>query len=214
MSHPTITLEAAGRIIDAGQEKARDLGLNAVFAVLDAGANLVAFERMDGAWLASNDLALTKSRTSVMFEAPSEALNCTTADRRAGAALRPHQRWAPVDGRRRSDPGRKRPTHRRTRRLGWDPRAGCRGRPNRGRLGLVAEPRVPVAASRPAFPWEAVEENPLRQPPTGTLVVTTGHPWRSLDASRRNEIQPSSNTDQPLRISSEVASADHPAGQS
>lgn len=75
MSHPTITLDAASRIIDAGQEKARDLGLNAVFAVLDAGANLVAFERMDGAWLASNDLALAKSRTSVMFEAPSEALN-------------------------------------------------------------------------------------------------------------------------------------------
>lgn len=75
MSHPTITLETASRIIDAGQEKALDLGLNAVFAVLDAGANLVAFERMDGAWLASNDLALAKSRTSVMFEAPSEALN-------------------------------------------------------------------------------------------------------------------------------------------
>ena len=75
MSHPTITLEAASRIIDAGQSKAHELGLRAVFAVLDAGANLVAFERMDGAWLASNDLALAKSRTSVMFEAPSEALN-------------------------------------------------------------------------------------------------------------------------------------------
>lgn len=75
MSHPTITLQAASKIIDVGQEKARDLGLNAVFAVLDSGANLVAFQRMDGAWLASNDLALAKSRTSVMFEAPSEALN-------------------------------------------------------------------------------------------------------------------------------------------
>lgn len=75
MSHPTITLEAASQVIDRGQDKARDLGLNAVLAVLDAGANLVAFERMDGAWLASNDLALAKARTSVMFEAPSEALN-------------------------------------------------------------------------------------------------------------------------------------------
>ncbi|HJF77114.1 MAG TPA: heme-binding protein [Brevibacterium linens] len=75
MSQPTITLDRAAQIIDAGQEKARDLGLNAVFAVLDAGANLVAFARMDGAWLASNDLALAKARTSVMFEAPSEALN-------------------------------------------------------------------------------------------------------------------------------------------
>lgn len=75
MSHPTISLETAHQIIERGQAKARELDLLAVFAILDAGANLVAFVRMDGAWLASNDLALAKSRTSVMFEAPSEALN-------------------------------------------------------------------------------------------------------------------------------------------
>ncbi|MGP9623568.1 GlcG/HbpS family heme-binding protein [Corynebacterium sp. AOP34-AQ2-28] len=75
MAQPTITLEAATRAIDAGKRKARELGLNAVFAVLDAGANLVSFERMDRAWLASNDLAITKARTSVMFEMPSESLN-------------------------------------------------------------------------------------------------------------------------------------------
>ncbi|MGP9761214.1 GlcG/HbpS family heme-binding protein [Corynebacterium sp. AOP12-C2-36] len=75
MAQPTITLEAATRAIDAGKRKARELGLNAVFAVLDAGANLVSFERMDRAWLASNDLAVAKARTSVMFEMPSEALN-------------------------------------------------------------------------------------------------------------------------------------------
>jgi uncharacterized protein GlcG (DUF336 family) len=75
MSHPTITLDNARRAIAQGQTKADELGLRAVFAVLDAGANLVAFDRMDGAWLASNDLAITKARTSVMFEAPSEALN-------------------------------------------------------------------------------------------------------------------------------------------
>ncbi|MDL9938882.1 heme-binding protein [Gordonia sp. ABSL1-1] len=75
MSQPTITLQAARRIIANGQLRADELGLRAVFAVLDGGANMVAFERMDGAWLASNDLAITKARTSVMFEAPSEALN-------------------------------------------------------------------------------------------------------------------------------------------
>jgi hypothetical protein len=75
MAQPTITLESATQVIDAGKRKAQELGLNAVFAVLDAGANLVSFERMDGAWLASNDLAVAKARTSVMFEMPSEALN-------------------------------------------------------------------------------------------------------------------------------------------
>lgn len=75
MSQPTIALSTATQVIAKGQAKASDLGLRAVFAVLDAGANLVAFARMDGAWLASNDLALAKARTSVLFEAPSEALN-------------------------------------------------------------------------------------------------------------------------------------------
>lgn len=75
MSHPTIPLAAATEIINKGHAHAHELGLSAVIAVLDAGANLVAFTRMDGAWLASNDLAVTKARTAVMFETPSEALN-------------------------------------------------------------------------------------------------------------------------------------------
>lgn len=75
MAQPTITLSAAAQVVDAGKYKAEELGLNAVFAVLDAGANLVSFERMDRSWLASNDLALAKARTSVMFEMPSESLN-------------------------------------------------------------------------------------------------------------------------------------------
>lgn len=49
--------------------------MNAVFAVADKGANRVTFSRMDGAWLGSNELAIAKVRTSVMFQAPTEALN-------------------------------------------------------------------------------------------------------------------------------------------
>lgn len=49
--------------------------MKAVFAVVDSGANLVTFSRMDGVWLASNELAIAKARTSVMFQAPTEALN-------------------------------------------------------------------------------------------------------------------------------------------
>ncbi|MGK4066801.1 heme-binding protein [Rothia sp. HC945] len=75
MSQPTIPLESATQVVNTGKHKAQELGLSAVFAVLDAGANLVSFERMDGAWLASNDLATAKARTSVMFEMPSETLN-------------------------------------------------------------------------------------------------------------------------------------------
>lgn len=72
---PDLTLDYAHRIVAQGRAAAKDAGLNAVFAILDAGANLVSFSRMDGAWLASNELAIAKARTSVVFQAPSEALN-------------------------------------------------------------------------------------------------------------------------------------------
>lgn len=76
---PELTLDAARRIIARGEEAAARAGMNAVFAVLDQGANLVAFSRMDGAWLASNELAIAKARTSVMFRSPTEALNAPLA---------------------------------------------------------------------------------------------------------------------------------------
>lgn len=70
-----IGLEHANELIDRGRKAAAERGLRAVFAVLDTGANMVAFARMDRAWLASSDLAIAKARTSVKFQAPSEALN-------------------------------------------------------------------------------------------------------------------------------------------
>lgn len=72
---PELTLEHAHRLIARGTTVAQSTGLQAVFAVLDQGANLVAFSRMDGAWLASNDLAIAKARTAVMFRASTESLN-------------------------------------------------------------------------------------------------------------------------------------------
>ncbi|MFG3406449.1 heme-binding protein [Streptomyces sp. NPDC048142] len=72
---PEITLEHAHRIVTRGRTAAQDSGMNAVFAILDQGANLVTFSRMDNAWLASNELAIAKARTSVMLQAPTETLN-------------------------------------------------------------------------------------------------------------------------------------------
>ncbi len=37
-------------------------------AVVDTGANLVAFARMDGAWLGSVDIAIKKARTARFFD--------------------------------------------------------------------------------------------------------------------------------------------------
>jgi uncharacterized protein GlcG (DUF336 family) len=62
----------AHTVIDGAECKARDIGLPVVIAVLDAGAHLKAFRRMDGAVLASIDIALRKATTAVLFQAKSE----------------------------------------------------------------------------------------------------------------------------------------------
>ncbi|MBB1626376.1 heme-binding protein [Achromobacter sp. UMC71] len=72
---PDIALDHAQRLVARGRQAAGQAGVNAVFAVLDRGANLVAFARMDDAWLASNELAVAKARAAVMFRMPSEALS-------------------------------------------------------------------------------------------------------------------------------------------
>jgi len=59
-----ITLEEAQRIISAAEDKARQMGQPMNIAVMDAGRNLVAFHRMDGAWVASTDIAIDKAFTS------------------------------------------------------------------------------------------------------------------------------------------------------
>ena len=64
--------QQAAAIIAAGRTKASEMGVPVNIAILDAGANLKAFTRMDGAVLGSIDIALKKARTSVLFECSSE----------------------------------------------------------------------------------------------------------------------------------------------
>jgi len=52
-----ITLEEAKEIVSAAEHKAQEMGLPVNIAVMDAGRNLVTFHRMDGAWVASIDIA-------------------------------------------------------------------------------------------------------------------------------------------------------------
>ena len=64
----------AQKVIEGAEGKAREMGLPVVIAVLDAGAHLKAFRRMDGAVLGSIDIALRKACTAVLFQANSEAI--------------------------------------------------------------------------------------------------------------------------------------------
>ncbi len=49
-------------------EKSKEIGVKMNVAVVDAGANLKAFARMDGAWLGSIDIAIKKARTARFFD--------------------------------------------------------------------------------------------------------------------------------------------------
>lgn len=69
-----LTSRQAQAVIDGAEAKARQLDLAVIIAVLDAGAHLKAFRRMDGAVLGSIDIAMSKARTAVLFQANSEAV--------------------------------------------------------------------------------------------------------------------------------------------
>ncbi|HEV2275772.1 MAG TPA: heme-binding protein [Acidobacteriaceae bacterium] len=69
-----VSLEEARRVIRAGQERANKLGVPMNIAVVDAGANLVAFERQEGAWIGSIDIAQKKAFTARAFDIETKAL--------------------------------------------------------------------------------------------------------------------------------------------
>ncbi|ROO24591.1 GlcG/HbpS family heme-binding protein [Salinisphaera orenii] len=64
----SVSLEDAQRVIAAGIEKSREIGQPVNIAVVDAGGNLVAHARMDGAWIGSVDIAINKAFTSRAFD--------------------------------------------------------------------------------------------------------------------------------------------------
>ena len=65
-----ITLSEAERVLEGALGKARETGTLMNIAVVDAGGNLKAFRRMDGAWLGSIDIATRKARTARYFDMP------------------------------------------------------------------------------------------------------------------------------------------------
>jgi uncharacterized protein GlcG (DUF336 family) len=63
-----ITLAQAENAITAAKAKALELGTKMNISVVDAGANMLAFARMDGAWLGSADISLKKAKTARYFD--------------------------------------------------------------------------------------------------------------------------------------------------
>jgi uncharacterized protein GlcG (DUF336 family) len=71
----TLTLADARQIIAAGEAKAEAIGVPYNIAVVDAGGDLIAHVRMDGAWLGSIDIAIHKAFTSRAFDMTTEDLS-------------------------------------------------------------------------------------------------------------------------------------------
>jgi uncharacterized protein GlcG (DUF336 family) len=89
-----ITLEEAQRVIAAAEAKAREVGQPMNIAVVDAGTNLKAFIRMDGAWLGSIDIAINKAFTAKAFDISTRELgrNSQPGDQFFGIHVSNHDR--------------------------------------------------------------------------------------------------------------------------
>jgi uncharacterized protein GlcG (DUF336 family) len=63
-----ISLEQAHTILAAAAKKAAEINTKMDIAIVDAGGNLKAFARMDGAWIGSIDISQKKARTARFFD--------------------------------------------------------------------------------------------------------------------------------------------------
>src|SRR6187399_1082079 len=65
-----ITLAQAQALVETAMKKTTEIDTLMNIAVVDAGGNLKAFARMDGAWLGSIDIAIKKAKTARYFDMP------------------------------------------------------------------------------------------------------------------------------------------------
>jgi len=69
-----ITLEAAKKMMAAGETEARKNGWNVAITIVDASGGLIMFEKLDETQPGSIDVSQGKARTAALFKRPSKAL--------------------------------------------------------------------------------------------------------------------------------------------
>lgn len=69
-----MNLDTAKKLASMIEDKAREIGVNAVVAVTDAGANPVLVECMDNSYIASYDVAFNKAYTVVALKMSTQEL--------------------------------------------------------------------------------------------------------------------------------------------
>jgi uncharacterized protein GlcG (DUF336 family) len=74
VTQTSVSLDDAQRVIAAGRSKAAEIDSPSNIAVVDAGGNLVAHVRMDGAWIGSIDISINKAFTARALDTLTEDL--------------------------------------------------------------------------------------------------------------------------------------------
>lgn len=69
-NHPQLTLEGTRAVLAAAHRRAEEIHCPMNIAVVDDGAHLLAFERMDGAKPSSIAIALVKAQSAAMRRSP------------------------------------------------------------------------------------------------------------------------------------------------
>jgi glc operon protein GlcG len=95
-SVPFLTLDAAKRISAAAEAEARGNGWNVAIAVVDAGGDLIHFQRLDETQPASLEIAMRKARTSAAFKRPTKVFEDAVAGGRM--ALLSIETIIPIEG--------------------------------------------------------------------------------------------------------------------
>lgn len=67
-----LTLDDAKQIIEAAEERANQDDWTVAIAVLDAGGNLIAFQRIDGTQTGSIDFAIKKAKSAILYQRPTK----------------------------------------------------------------------------------------------------------------------------------------------
>ena len=78
-----ITLDQAQAAVAAAIKKSQEIGTLMDIAVVDAGGNLTAFAKEDGAWQGSIDISQIKARTARYFDMPTGAIGGLSPSRAA-----------------------------------------------------------------------------------------------------------------------------------
>jgi uncharacterized protein GlcG (DUF336 family) len=69
-----LTLEGAKKMMAAAEAEARKNNWSVAIAIVDAGANLLLFQKLDETQSGSIEVAIGKARTAVTFKRPTKAL--------------------------------------------------------------------------------------------------------------------------------------------